>query len=188
MNRVIIGLGPGRCGSASFAALLGAQDGVVATHSCPVYACGSEGCSGTSAPWSSMEDLIDDHSATDATAIVDSGPYWLHILLDSADRPRRVCILWRPVSHVVTSMVRTEYWAKIARVDGFAAMHTSELDYVRGYYEKACRLACQWPDIVRFVDAESLSNQAYTDDLLQWLGIARTSQGLFHLNRSHTHV
>ena len=187
MNRVIIGLGPGRCGSASFAALLGAQNGVVASHSCPVYPHGEEGCSGIREPWARVEDLLDDPRAPKALAVVDSGPYWLHILVDGEDKPGRICVLWRPVSHIVTSMIRTDYWAKLSRLDGFAAIHTSALDYVRGYYDKACRLACQWPEIVRFVDAEKLSSYTYTDDLLAWLEIPHTSQDTHHLNRTETH-
>ena len=183
MNRVIIGLGPGRCGSASFAALLGSQEGVIATHSCPVYPHGSEGCSGIRSPWDSLSDLMDDPRGDGATAIVDSGPHWLHVLLECDTRPYRVCVLWRPVSHIVTSMIRTRYWHNLSAVDGFAAIHTSALDYVRGYYDKACRLACQWPDTVRFVAAESLSHQVYTDNLLQWLDIPRTSLAAHHLNR-----
>ena len=91
MNRVVIGLGSGRCGTASLASLLSKQDGACVTHeNCPM-------------PWEfeplvwnwNMDKLMSGKKPYDTLVIGDVGYYWVnHVerLLGVFPDTRFVCL------------------------------------------------------------------------------------------------
>ncbi len=177
MARIILGLAPGRCGSASLATILGRQRGVWATHTCPVYPISTD----------SPTDLValarraKDGGCHTAAAV---GPQWLNQAAEALDADSRTLalILWRPPVLIVQSMRDTGWWGQLAEKGTQDVPGRSPSEYVANYYLGCLSLAAAHPARVRPVDCDSLSREAHTLALLEWCGIEATDARGAHVN------
>lgn len=168
MDRLILGCGPGRCGSRSLSILLDSQADSSCTHSCPL----------TGKYKASLMELMNRTSRFAA----DVAPWWLWRASGiHGDMPdAKFIILWRPADEVIRSMESSGYLAATT----FGSLRADPEEWVARYYLSACRLAANLPDLVRFCKTDSLSDTAAQEGLLRWCGFDNpiTTQEL-HLNK-----
>jgi len=98
-TRYILGLGTGRCGTASLAALLDAQDGATVTHE-----------EAPPIPWEPSGEEVGRAvrwlKAQDGRLVGDVAHSWIGLLPHIAGRSVRCIGLWRPVEDTVQSFLR----------------------------------------------------------------------------------
>lgn len=162
--RLILGIGPGRCGTGSLATLLSRQPGVTAVHTCPVRPIHPGEVPRT------LDDLVALASA-DRPTVAAIGPQWLDVASEAiaADPQTRVVLLVRPVRQILESMERTDYWRHISGYPWACGRDAAE--YVRHYYARARRLAQACPEQMREVSHDTPSWPDVAAELLGWLGI-----------------
>jgi len=160
--RLILGIGPGRCGTGSLATLLGRQPGVTAIHTCPVRPVHP----------GDIPRTIAEARLLGGKHLALVGPQWLDPALETLDTDERarVVVLVRSEAEVLESMDRVDYWPAIR---GHAwAVGRDVQAYVRGYYLRARSLLERYPERVRWTDYATPSWPDAAAELLVWLGIA----------------
>jgi hypothetical protein len=162
--RLILGIGPGRCGTASLATLLSRQPGVTAVHTCPVRPIHPGEVPRT------LDDLAALASA-DRPTVAAIGPQWLDIASEaiSMDPQTRVVVLVRTVAAILASMDRTDYWRHISGYPWACGRDAAE--YVRHYYARARLLARDCPEQMRLVEHVTPAYPDAAAELMHWLGV-----------------
>lgn len=169
MARIILGLAPGRCGSASLATLLGRQTGVWATHTCPVYPVSAD-------PPEDLADLAHRAKAGGAHTAAAVGPQWLNQAAAAMEQDARTLalVLWRTPSQIVQSMRDTGWWGELAERGTQDVPGKSPSEYVANYYLGCMSLMSRYPVRVRVVDCDGLGSECHNRKLLAWCVLEAT--------------
>jgi hypothetical protein len=154
MSNFILGCSPGRCGSATLAALLDMQNGCICSHSCPA----------TGGPKIDLLHILEREIEFTA----DIAPWWIWRMSQIIeDHPTvKLLIIWRNEEEILDSMRNVNYIEEAP----FAALKKDPQSWIRNYYTYCLKVASSIPDNARLCRADFLSNTDYQRQLLLWCG------------------
>lgn len=192
MGRLVIGLGTGRCGTQSLAALLDAQAGVRMTHERFYKDLHWQGAE------RKVESLIEEAAASgriEGDVASSYLPYVEHILSRSPDT-RFVCLERDREGTVASFMAKTrdkaDHWKSPAAFTRHAGWNRCFPDYDHrltreqaigrywdDYHRRAKSLAAAYPDNVILLPMEALNTESGQREILEFVGIPRAEQCVF---------